>query len=493
LKIEKLTKLAKFIDPLKHKIESIEGSEEIVGDHHDKKETSKIKHLLGILSQPSVASRIALDTLNKYENVLNKMDLLPPEKQQSNDNQLIPDIEEELKSDEVKSTPEKTSTRDVGFSPDQSFEEILMKDRAEFKVMFEEIAKLRKKREEEASKMEQEKKLVEKETQVSRDASPLKRRPTDIENLSMTFDAQNRPTNIVFDDSWVNARDSLFTPDYTWSSAASSDEFVVLPLPTDIDHISMTFDPDKFEELSENLVQENCLSEESTNPQKESTPESSTTDEATVEESKTIAETATQPTASDEGEGKKSPIIVDLVSSDEDSYASDFSDFDLDGKTDALREEFTNLNLEDQSSSDDDLVRVEAEDDEDEEGDEVASDQLSESVQSVKYQPLPQDGSTAGETPISSIATSSTSISGEQAAPVGTAVKVPIVTTTNSLVASSEPLHPTNPFLRNSQRGENVIHVLPESIVNGAVDVATKAIQNVSRVRTLFSPQVSYI
>lgn len=51
-----------------------------------------------------------------------------------------------------------------------------------------------------------------------------------------------------------------------------------------------------------------------------------------------------------------------------------------------------------------------------------------------------------------------------------------------------EPLiHPTNPFL--SRRGENVIHVLPESIVNGAVNAATQVVQNVSRV--LFAPHVS--
>jgi hypothetical protein len=48
-------------------------------------------------------------------------------------------------------------------------------------------------------------------------------------------------------------------------------------------------------------------------------------------------------------------------------------------------------------------------------------------------------------------------------------------------------IHSTNPFL--NRRGENVIHVLPESIVNGAVNAATQVVQNVSRV--LFSPHVS--
>ncbi|RWS07581.1 next to BRCA1 gene 1 protein-like isoform X1 [Dinothrombium tinctorium] len=45
----------------------------------------------------------------------------------------------------------------------------------------------------------------------------------------------------------------------------------------------------------------------------------------------------------------------------------------------------------------------------------------------------------------------------------------------------------TNPFLSSPQQPENMIHVLPESIVNGAINAAAHVVQNVSR--ALFSAQ----
>lgn len=360
-------------------------------------------------------------------------------------NDLMTDFDDE--EEETKPEVVSSKTRDVGFSPDQSFEEMLMKNRNEFKIMFEEIGKLRKKKEEDAEMKEQSKQLVEKETQVSRDATPVRK-------------ASN-----------VAVEGTAITPDgFSWSSAAeSSDEYVVVPLPSCFD-LQVPFDLEKFEELTENLIKQDNEQES----QKQSNETSKA--EVTVTETQTeVVESSTQSNAVDEG--KMTPILVDLVSSDEESCSSEFCDFDLE-PTSELYEEFTKLKLEE--LSEDDIVRVEAEDDEDEEGpaNEVQP-------QEQEYQLLPQEGSTAGETPISSVDTLSTSVE-------GSSIKTPIITTTNPTLgtATGSCLHPSNPFLmRSPQRSENVIHVLPESIVNGAVNVATQALQNVSR--ALFSPQVS--
>ena len=341
-------------------------------------------------------------------------------------------------------------TRDFGFSPEQSFEQFVSTEKLEIQQKVKE--------------------LVEKETQVTRESTPVRRLSHDLD-----------------------ARGCLLTPDedFSWASSAaeSSDEYVVVPLPSCFD-LMTPFDLETFNEMSEELARKDA--EDSSDakfveltpelPSEESTEKESQENSVVVPEApSTTTAPVEEETAKPEVE-RRSPILVDLVSSDDESSSSSLSDYDMDRLSPRMIESFTQLGVEDC-----------AETDEDEEKEPEIKEEI---VQDVKYQLLPQEGSSAGTTPLSSVNTDSTSADSEISAPGQTEVKVPVTPVASSSsdsngAATGSCLHPSNPFLMKPiQKGENVIHVLPEAIVNGAVSAATQAIQNVTRV--LFSPQVSY-
>ena len=385
---------------------------------------------------------------------------------------------------------EEKKKRDFGFSPESSFDQFIARQQEEREQLRQQLKRV----EEEYKQSQTRKQVVEKETQVSRDVTPVR-------SISSSV-AGDHGSARNYD---IGDCSGVVTPDrFSISSQESTEEYVVVQLPSGFD-INTPFDLEKFNQLSESLTMKEASELASDSDAKFvelNTDHSDFESRATSVTSSPVKKVSEED--KDESKQRRSPLFVDLVSSseEEEDSVSNLSDYEMDSDKD-LFESFTQLKVSDGESADD----------KDKEENETM-----EEVKETEYQPLAQDGSSAGDTPITSVDTMSTSASSIEAHvdvveadsssstsdSAATKVKMPLESPSSASSASSaaktgsastgstgSPLHPSNPFLNRSQRGDNVIHVLPEAIVNGAVNVATQAIQNVSR--ALFNPQVSFL
>ena len=228
---------------------------------------------------------------------------------------------------------------------------------------------------------------------------------------------------------------------FGWSSPESSDEFVVVQLPKCFD-LNTPFDVQEFNKLAQQLQAASLSDDE---PPFQELPDERHEGQQQDQDQERVD--ACPPRSA-------SQVLVDVSDVTSLSDSSDFENVEHVSLTSSATAQPTTLPLTPLTPE-----RVE-----------VLAPQVADvSRDSYAYEPVPVDGSSTEPSLLS------------QAQAVDEVQQGPQQTSEAPLI------HSTNPFL--NRRPENVIHVLPESIVNGAVSAATQVVQNVSRV--LFSPHVS--